>query len=363
MSVTHYKKDRVDELVGYLQTNQLPQRVQNYSSDGILKWKRTAALYKLTNGVLHDLHDRRVVTSEEIPAILNEIYSNPATGLAGRDKLYKYCQSYMLGITQQDITNFLAINDTASVHKMYIKKRDVNTTQAKKPMDRFQIDYVTLSPDLCCVIDVYSRYAWCVGTANQTMLTTARVLRKIFGEVGSPRVIQSDNAFIGPQIDALKAEFGIFWVYTPTAGALIERFNRSICLRISKYCTLNSTRQYIRALPLILKGYNDSVHATHQRSPSGVFGIGRADPVVTQRIKDKSYRPASLRGRFPIVRPGDKVRILQSALSNDLRARRKQGTLKGYLQVFSETVKSHLFGKYLCTELPGVSFVRDELLS
>ena len=55
---------------------------------------------------------------------------------------------------------------------------------------------------------------------------------------------------------------------SPNATMIIERFNRTLRIRIDKYMTTNKTKKYIDVLDKLVKNYNNTVNSATGEIPS-----------------------------------------------------------------------------------------------
>ena len=133
-----------------------------------------------------------------------------------------------------------------------------------------------------------------------------------------PKVIQSDN---GSEFDkTFERHLAQKWKiksipsspYSPQTQGAIERFNRTIKSKIFLHMTKFNTAKWNDILDLIIQGYNNTKHATTNRSPNEVI----SDPTnkemkeeVLENIKEKAAKNQVVDEKEHEMNVGDHVRI------------------------------------------------------
>lgn len=128
------------------------------------------------------------------------------------------------------------------------------------------------------VIDCFSKFVWFRAVKNKSAQTISKALREIIDDECSqyPEAISSDlgKEFHNFRVKELLASRKIKHHRPQTASAwkcpMIERFLRTIKLKIRRYLTFTKKRRYVDALPLIVRNYNDTVHSSTKFKPSEV---------------------------------------------------------------------------------------------
>lgn len=127
------------------------------------------------------------------------------------------------------------------------------------------------------VIDVFSRYAWAVPLKTKSAPEVAGAFSKIFKSLTThqlPRYIQTDQGkeFYNKICAKLFRAHNIhhYSVYSQFKAAIVERFNRTLRMRLSRYFTHTRRKVWHNVLDKMLKSYNNSSHR-------GIFGYAPAD--------------------------------------------------------------------------------------
>lgn len=229
------------------------------------------------------------------------------------------------------VKNWLATQDTYTLHKPITKKFPRRKTFAKGIDDLFQADLADVrnlssyndgfSYILTC-IDVFSRYAFAVPIKDKRGGTVSAGFEQIFEE-RVPNMLQTDRGleFLNAQVQDVFRKHNIrhyFSLNDDIKAALVERFNRTLKSRLYRYMSRHRTNRWIDALNDVVASYNKSPHRS----------IGMAPIDVTQDKEDelarRLYPPKPpLRYKYDV---GDRVRI----------AKYKHVFQKGYVPNWTE---------------------------
>lgn len=158
-------------------------------------------------------------------------------------------------------------------------------------------------------IDCFSKKGFAVPIKNKTGIEVVAAFKQILSQAKSkPKFLQVD---LGKEYynktfqNFLKANnIQLFSVHSDKKAAIVERFNRTLMMRISKWFHYSGKFKYLDVLDNIIKSYNDSKHRTISRSPNQVTKYNEMD-VWLQTHKDLIQRKSELH-HFNV---GDFVRI------------------------------------------------------
>ena len=253
---------------------------------------------------------------------LAEIYYDPQTGFTAAAKLYKTAKTKGLDVTLQEIKDFLARQSVAQQHKLV--KPEKHFLPFKSPSRNYllQADLMFMDPALkqlnsgcyiiLCVIDIFSRYAWCIAIKNKEAATVLAAF-KVIAEEAKPTVVQFDGGseFINREMKAycksqnIKQEFNEPGDHN--ANGVIERFNGTLRRYLEKYMTALKTKKWFDILPDIVKNYNHTWH-------SGIKGIPADD---SQKLTDsieinRAKQEEKALTKLKTLNVGDKVRHIKN---------------------------------------------------
>ncbi|KAF0096631.1 MAG: putative uncharacterized transposon-derived protein F54H12.3-like, partial [bacterium] len=229
--------------------------------------------------------------------LLKRIYyaADEAGGLSSVRNLYKQARAEQPSIRLADVRAFLSAQPAYTLHRPYRKRFKRNLTVAQGIDYQWQADLADLdelqkandqSRYLLTVIDVFSRYAWVVPVARKTGAAVRDALREVFRVAGTrrPKHLHTDKGkeFFNREVAALLRAENVhhFASESDQKAALVERFNRTLKLRMAHYLTGANTMRYIDVLPKLLSGYNASRHRS----------IGMAPKDVTKAMEPELWR-------------------------------------------------------------------------
>lgn len=172
-----------------------------------------------------------------------------------------------------------------------------------------------------CSIDVFSKLSDTATLFSKKPDDVSRGLEKIInGEVFKgigPFSIQTDlgNEFRGVFQMYLK-EKGIHHFFCPNPKikcSIVERFQRTLRLRLAKYLTDNVTLRYVDVLPDVIRSYNNRYHRSIKMRPKDVTLENQAK-VFRNLYPEEARNPSSKFSNkqqvsYPNLKVGDYVRI------------------------------------------------------
>jgi len=117
---------------------------------------------------------------------------------------------------------------------------------------------------LLCVIDCYSKFAWCQKLKIKTGVEVKKAFEKILNNGRTPDKIQYDKGkkFYNEKVKNLFKDKGIEYFSTDSdkKASIVERFNRTLKTRMWKYFTTHETRRWIDTYDRLVEGYNNTFH-------------------------------------------------------------------------------------------------------
>jgi len=269
---------------------------------------------------------------------LKKLYYDPDSPVcySGVSALYREAKKRFPEIKLADIENFLAKQNTYTLHKPiqhHFPRNKIVTAgldvdwQADladlKSLKKYNSNYSYV----LVVVDVLSRHLWAVPLKRKTPTDVTDAFEKILKS--SDRIpwrlcTDKGTEFKGCfQQFLAKQDIKYFTATNPDVKAsMAERYVKTIKLRLWKYFTKMKTFRYIEVLPRIVNSIN---HSTHR-----VTGMRPVD--VNQDNAESLWQ--KLYGQYGNDRPkcrfqiGDKVRITKE----------KHKLSKGYLPNFTEEV-------------------------
>ena len=162
---------------------------------------------------------------------------------------------------------------------------------------------------LLTVIDVFSKYAFAIPMRSKKMGEVISSFNTIFESTKRrPQQLECDQGteFWNKSFQnwLRKHSIVMYHNYSDFGSSVVERFNRTICTKISRYLTLTCQQRYIEALPQLLHSYNDTVHSRTRCKPREVDKYNEMD-VWLMSYKNHTQKPKR-RNKFSLY---DRVRI------------------------------------------------------
>ena len=138
---------------------------------------------------------------------------------------------------------------------------------------------------LLSIIDVFSKYAWISALKDKNSTTAWKAFLQVLKKSGrKPKKVQADAGleFKGTfKKEAKKLDIEIFHVYSELKCCVIERFNRTIMEKVSRYIQHKNSNKFIHVLPEILRNYNNNVHRSIRMKPVDVSKENEMDVWMT----------------------------------------------------------------------------------
>jgi co-chaperonin GroES (HSP10) len=183
---------------------------------------------------------------------------------------------------------------------------------------------------ILCIIDVFSKFAWCVPLKNKTAKSTLdAVIDVVLKSERLPEKIWVDKGseFYNKDFKNWAKQNGIvmYSTYGESKSVVVERFLQTLKNMLTKYFSATNTRNWVKILPKIMKKYNNRIHKTIGMTPTEASADTNEGKVFT--ALNNTYHENVKKGtqKFKV---GDYVRIS-----------RMKGTFeKGYQPNFSHEV-------------------------
>ncbi len=266
--------------------------------------------------------------------ILNRVYSieKPAS-FSGINKLKKHTN-----FSKKNIKSALFDSDAYTLHKPITRKykrRKVTTSGNEYQIQADLIDMQHLKKEnkgykfILTAIDVFSRYAWAYPLKSKKGNEVASVLKRIFQTTKgkNTKYFQTDKGteFYNANVKKLLKEKNIhhFSTYNDEMkSSIVERFNRTLKIRLWKYFTNSQQFNYLDALPKFINSYNNTYHNTIKLTPSSVNNENM------EKIWWNIYDLPDLITKKQKFNVGDYVRITSYKMTFD----------KGYIPIWREEI-------------------------
>jgi len=235
----------------------------------------------------------KITSSKQIETIWQDP-SHPA-GFGGVSKLQE-ASGESRKKTQRWLSNQLAY----SLHKPMRKRFPTRSYKTSGINDLWQMDLLEMIPFakvnngykyiLTC-IDVFSRFARALPLKTKSANDVADALQIMFKHQ-KPKHVQTDEGkeFYNAKVGALLKKHGInhYSVYSQYKAAHVERFNRTLRERLTKYTTWIGNKKWVLVLPKIIHAYNNSKHRAIGLKPIEVTDENAMELWLKQNSDKKS---------------------------------------------------------------------------
>lgn len=154
------------------------------------------------------------------------------------------------------------------------------------------MEMTTYAPDndgysyILVAVDILSHFAWSRPLKTKSGREVAKAFRSIFQNGRLPSSLRTDKGseFIGVLTQKVFKQFKIkhFVTHDITKANYIERFIRTLRLRLGRYFIQKETHRWIDNIQNFTAAYNASYHRSIKRAPKTVDHQNEADVWLTQ---------------------------------------------------------------------------------
>ena len=182
---------------------------------------------------------------------------------------------------------------------------------------------------LLTIIDIFSKFAWCVLLKNKTSSVVLDAFKKVIEKYKvKPKILWADQGseFYNSAFKKYlkQQDIHLYSTFSESKNAVIERFNRTLKTLMWKYFTSNNTRKYVDVINYLMNFFNNKKHRTINMSPT---------KAKMQKNRDKVYNYL-----YHDVQPS-KIKKAKFHVGDYVRISRVKGIFeKGYLPNWSREV-------------------------
>lgn len=219
--------------------------------------------------------------------VLNDLYkiyydvSHPA-GFSSLNNLARAMKGKM---NRNDVQQWLQAQETYTLHKPVIRRFPRNKYILSNFNELWQADLSDMRTYnqyndgfnyILCVIDVFSKYAFARAIKKKNSETIKKCFDSIFTEAeATPRHLQSDKGseFVSRDVKQFLKQKNINYYTTNNPdikASIVERFQRTLKMKMWRYFTHNNTYKYIDILQDLVYSYNHSFHSSIKMRPCEV---------------------------------------------------------------------------------------------
>lgn len=245
------------------------------------------------------------------PNDIRKLYRDPAKGLIGVKAF-----SEKLNLPLQKVKEALKGEDTYTNTAPAVTKFPRRKTYVDGIDDQWQADLMDMNGQIdanngfryiLCVIDCFSKYVWAEPLKTKTATEVTKAFQKVLDQGRSPRKLQTDDGteFFNKTMDTLLQRHSIrhFSTFSPLKATIVERFNRTLRMRLTRLWDVQKTFNWTDKLQDIIAGYNTTKH-----SSIGMTPVEASKPENEKRVRDKLY-PDEPGPESPTLKIGEYVRV------------------------------------------------------
>jgi len=131
------------------------------------------------------------------------------------------------------------------------------------------------------MIDCLSRYAYVRPLKTKSAQEVLSALKIFINQNLHPKMLQTDQGkeFFNAPVKKFLSLFGIchFHNFSEKKACVIERFNRTLMMKLSKIFSLRKSFRYYDVLDKVVKAYNNTVHSATKQCPVNVDEYNQFD--------------------------------------------------------------------------------------
>lgn len=225
--------------------------------------------------------------------------------------------------TRNQIKEFLAKQDTYTLHKKRNLKFPRNRYYVSNINDLFEMDLIDMQTlkkynegiaYVLILIDVFSKKIYHAALKTKSGIEVRDALEKIL-TFQKPISIRCDSGkeFLNKHVKSLMKRYNINFFVSQTPNfkcAIVERSLRTLKSRFWRYFTYKKTYKYYHILDRIIKAYNSTFNSSIGRAPNAVNDDNILDVYNYLYFGNGRYKALNLTNmRSSRFQVGDKVRI------------------------------------------------------
>lgn len=253
---------------------------------------------------------------DEETTLMSNAYYDPkhSASLGGKGELVKFLKTK--DIKKTSITKWLRSQNAYTLHKPARKKFRRRATLVGGLNHQFQADLIDMqkfSRDnkgmkyIITVIDVFSKFGWAYPLKSKSGKEISIALKRILME-RKCKYLQTDKGkeFYNSSVKNMLKDLSVAHFSTENddiKASIVERFNRTLQSRLSRWFTKNQRLNWIEVLQDLVYSYNRTTHRSIGMAPINVSAENSEDVWLTL------YGDLESPERKSLLKVGDTVRI------------------------------------------------------
>ena len=293
--------------------------------------------------------DNDTNSNKRVKALLHSLFYDVTqpSAYTGKERVYRAAHRALSSITRADVDRWFEDQVAYTLHKPSRLRFARNKTIVKAIDDQWQADLCDMQSRarandgyryiLTC-IDCFSKYAWAEPLHDKTGEEIVAAMTRIFASGRKPRRLQTDKGseFVNVKVQVFlrKHNVDFFTTDSEMKASIVERFNRTLKMRMFKYFTSENTYRYVDVLSALVHGYNASYHRSIKMQPRHVTRAHQ--PIIRQRLYGREVEKKTTKKKQATKK---RARTYKYAVGAWVRiSRQRQAFTKGYEPLWSEEV-------------------------
>jgi hypothetical protein len=241
---------------------------------------------------------------------IRKLYNDPEIGLIGVNAFHDKLVEYGIDIDLDELKRILSKEDSYTINKPAKTKFPTRKLIVYYVYEQLQADLVFMDSTrsssqgapakdndgtkyLLTVIDVLSKFAWVAPLKDKTGRSITEAFEPIIDQV-KPKLLQVDKGteFYNKTFQDMLEKHGVkmFSTNSDKKAQVVERFNRTLKLRMGKLFDAQNSFRYVDKLDDLVNNYNNTVHSTIKMKPVDAIKPENYDKLMTNYYAKFSYK-------------------------------------------------------------------------
>ena len=252
---------------------------------------------------------------------IRKLYNDPDIGLIGVNAFHDKLIEYGIDIDLEELKRILSKEDSYTINKPAKTKFPTRKLIVYYVYEQLQADLVFMDNKqgapakdndgtkyILTVIDVLSKFARVAPLKDKTGRSITEAFEPIINQV-KPKLLQVDKGteFYNKAFQDMLEKHGVkmFSTNSDKKAQVVERFNRTLKLRMGKLFDAQNSFRYVDKLENLVSNYNNTVHSTIKMKP-----VDAIKPENYNRLMNNYYASGGSNGTNQIkFEVGDVVKI------------------------------------------------------
>ena len=251
---------------------------------------------------------------------IRNLYNDPEIGLIGVNAFHEKLIENGIDIDLDELKRILSKEDSYTINKPAKKKYVTRKVIAYYVYEQLQADLVFMDNKqgapakqndnikyLLTIIDVLSKYAWVMPLKDKTGKSITEAFEPIIKNINI-KLLQVDKGteFYNNTFQEMLAKYNIkmFSTNSDKKAQIVERFNRTLKLRMGKLFDAQNSFRYIDKLQDLVNNYNNTIHSTINMKPIDAIKSENYDLLINNYYRNFPYKNNKI--KFEV---GDVVKI------------------------------------------------------